>query len=69
MFHGHSLIFFCISVYVLAQKKSRSAIKDVSFAEAQQIGTLSEFSFFEKVMKEFWEMHVYVLSISLKNVE
>lgn len=40
-------------------KKSRSAIKDVSFAEAQQIGTLSEFSFFEKVKKALKNNELY----------
>lgn len=41
------------------KKKSRSAIKDVSFAEAQQIGTLSEFSFFEKVKKALKNNELY----------
>ena len=38
-------------VFSLQQKKSRSAIKDVSLAEAHKVGTFSEFSFFEKVCK------------------
>ncbi|XP_068710577.1 paired amphipathic helix protein Sin3a-like isoform X1 [Montipora foliosa] len=42
-----------------AKKKSRSAIKDVTLAEAQKIGTFSEFAFFEKVRKALKNAELY----------
>ena len=45
-----ALIFLLISVFFYSlQKKHRSALKDVTLAEAVKHGSFSEFAFFNKV--------------------